>query len=165
MDEPNPDDTERLVAALRELEPRSARLLELRVLQGKPDADVAAHYGMSLPAYQVHLLRAARSFMAAYTPVWGEAERDVPLAVEENEGAELADALEAGSHGAPSVAGLVRALQHLKAHAPAVRTRLEQLAKEEAVSPQARRETWIRRVLVGVLIAVTLYLYFKRPSF
>lgn len=164
MDE-TPDDTERLVAALRELEPRTARLLELRLLHGKSDEELARFFGMSTESYVVHLLRAARAFMQAYTPVWGSAEREVPIEVEITEGTELSRALTAASHPAPSVAALWRALSHLSAQGPRVRRRLEELAKQEAASPAARRETLIRRVLVVILVVVTLYLYFSRPSF
>lgn len=139
------------------------RLLELRILEGKPDAHVARFFGMPDGAYAVHLLRAARAFMEAYTPVWGRAERDVPLQVEENEGKELLSALASMGQAAPSVAGLSRALRHLGEHGPKVKARLEALAKEEAASPRAKRETLIRRVLVIILVAVTLYLYFSRP--
>lgn len=182
---PQTDDTERLVTALRELEPRPARLLELRLLYGKTDAEVAIHFGMPSDAYSVHLLRAARSFMAAYMPVWGRADRDVPVELEQTEGAQLVEALssgsslgsgsgsgsdadadaDAGAHPSPVIHDLARALRHLRDHGPAVRARLEQLQNAEAASPAAHRETLIRRALIVVLVVVTLYLYFTRPTF
>lgn len=161
----NADDTERQVAALHALEPRAARLLELRFVEGRPDVEVAAHYGMPPAAYDVHLLRTGRMFLAAHEWEGHVAQRDVPLEVEQNEGRQLVEALSADRDPAASIADVCLALRRLSKNAAAVKARMAQLQREELDSPAAHRETLIRRALVVILVLVTLYLYFTRPTF
>ncbi|MFL5320125.1 MAG: sigma factor-like helix-turn-helix DNA-binding protein, partial [Myxococcaceae bacterium] len=111
------DDSDRLFAALKELPARPARLLELRFVDGKTDEQVAKFFGMSKAAYAVHLLRAARALTAAYMPVWGKAERDIPYEREVAEAESFISALTDAPVADPAVAGPVKTVRHLHGNA------------------------------------------------
>lgn len=166
MSDAPPDEADRLHAALKALPPRMAHLLQHRFVEGKTDDEVRRFYGMGEDAYSVHLLRAAISFTDAYTSSGKEESAGGRTFQQElSQGRALRDALATGvPEGMRWIPPVVSALLQLKAQGPAVRRKIEQAAAVEAASPEARRELWIRRLLVVVLLAVTALLYWRRMS-
>lgn len=151
-----------LCAALRGLEPRPAAVLSRRLLEDRSHEACAAFYGVSREAFSVLLLRAALSLAKATglttRPPMDEHEETLWARM-------LSESLEgATSPGLAALGPTVEVCRRLKAARVEVRAALEAAEREEENSPRHRREEWIRRVLVAVLLAVTAYLYWTRPT-
>lgn len=153
----------RLAALLSGLEGRAGQALTLRFLEGRSRADCAAFFGISPRAFDVMLFRAAATLEAAASPG-----PRPPLLRSDEEAAlatQLALALDEPPDPAreaalaPEVKRALRLLRHLRQLAPEVRAQLEALERAAENSPTARRDVWVRRLLVLLLIAAALYLY------
>jgi hypothetical protein len=151
-----------LIAALRGLEPRASALLVRRLVEGRSQEACAAFYGVPVEAFSVLLVRAG-----------GALARGAGLAAREPSGDDeeaawarlLAGALE--REDAPALAALgpvVEVCRRLRAAGPEVAAGLEATAKAELESPHRRREEWLRRLAVALLLALTAYLYLSRPE-
>ncbi|MFZ5471146.1 MAG: hypothetical protein ACOZIN_17125 [Myxococcota bacterium] len=151
-----PEEIERIRLRLQALPPRSAQVLYLRQVQGMNREACARFYGVTLPALDVMTLRAARAY--AQTPA--------PLPREEEEalGARLAFALEGSATSTPAPPELVAPLTRLREVGPMLRQRMEEAEREEESSPSRRRETWIRRALVVLIVALSAYFYLDRQG-
>ncbi|MFP2960236.1 hypothetical protein ACLEPN_21030 [Myxococcus sp. 1LA] len=150
------------IAALRELEPRPAAMLVHRLVEGHSLAACATHYAITPDAFSVLLLRAALA-LALHR---GLPAREPASADEEAAWARmLADALERQDARFPAgVAPVVETCRELQAHAGAVATGLEAAEQESRASPQRRREEWLRRLAVALLLALTAWLYLSKPE-
>ncbi|MFP2896193.1 hypothetical protein [Corallococcus sp. 4LFB] len=152
---------EALVAALRELEPRTAAVLVRRLVERRPQAECAAWYGISSGAFSVLLLRSAEALahqldLPARPPGSQEEatawERMLAMAVEKDT-APVPVAL------AP-VTWLCRRMHEL---GPEVEAGLARAAEADANSPARAREEWLRKLAVAALLALTAWLYWSRP--
>ncbi|MCP3098622.1 hypothetical protein LZ198_07000 [Myxococcus sp. K15C18031901] len=152
----------RFVQALRSLEPRSAALLNRRLVAGHLPGDCAAFYGVSSEAFSVQLLRAvvllARQVESPQREPEGRDEEEAWARM-------LTTALE--REGSPVPTGLVPGVElcrRLQAQSEEVARGLEAAAQEDLASPQRRREEWLRRLAITALLALTAYLYLSRPG-
>jgi hypothetical protein len=122
----------------------------------------AAFYGVSREAFSIHALRAAQ----ALTRAVGLPARPPVSDEEETTWARmLAETLEGGT--APVSAALVSTVEvcrRLRAVRAEVRAAQEAAERAEADSPRRRRDEWLRRIAVAVLLALTAYLYWSRPA-
>ena len=142
-------------ALLTRLSPRAQQALRLRVLEGRPAPECAEFFGISLEAFALMLLRAARELEAARQG----ASSSAPEGDFERERAE-AEALEKGlAESAPSVRA--DRLREMGAQGPQILAHLAAVEREHQQSPAFRRETLIRRSLVLVVLLLTAYFYFR----
>jgi hypothetical protein len=137
-------------------------VLTRRLLEDRPLDACATFYGVSREAFSLLLLRAGRALAEAT----GHPTRPPASEAEEATWARmLAEALEGGA--APVAGALVSTVEvchRLRAVRTEVRAALEAAEREEANSPRRRREEWLRRLAVAVLLALTAYLYWSRPT-
>ncbi len=156
----------RLAEVLAALEGRPPQALGLRVLEGRSREDCAAFFGISPDAFDVMLLRAVRALEEAALP--GPREPLLPFAEERLQAAQLARVLASDAvpeaELAPEVKRHARMLRHLRELAPDVKSALDALQRAREESPKAKRDLWIRRALVVLLIAAALYLYGRQQS-
>lgn len=146
-----PLDAPTLHHALAGLQPRQARLLVRRCVDGQPREALAADWGTSPAALDLLLLRAALAFEAALA---GRPEpRPLPVAQERPLGDALRDALEAGR----SDAGPAQALAALTAHREAVRTAIARAEAAADAGPRRARETRLRWLAIVVVLAVAAW--------
>lgn len=145
------DTPESLHQLLSQMPPRSALVLSARLLEGRTREQCAAHFGVSLPAWDVLFLRAADALGHTEAPPPRPHHEDVARA------ARLAKALEQQPPADPSVARL----QALSAHAAAVKALMAQAEVAHAKSPAATRELWLRRLGVVAVLAATAWFYFR----
>lgn len=140
-----------LARALRALEPRAAALLRHRLLEGRSDQACAALYGVSAEALAVHLLRAA----LALEQRLGHPPRRLPVEArgERDWAAQLALGLQRQAGVGPGVAVALRLAQL----SGPVRAALAAAEQQEAQSPGQRRNEWLRRLAVALLIAFTAW--------
>lgn len=149
---------ERTRALLAQLSPRANQALRLRVLEGRSAPECAGFFGIDTDAFGLMLLRATRELEAADQG----ASPPAPDPDIEHERGE-ASALERGLAGGASFAR-TDALKKLGADGPEL---LAYLAAQERVhesSPAFKRETLIRRVLVGVVLLLTAFFYFRAKT-
>ncbi|HYH97214.1 hypothetical protein [Hyalangium sp.] len=150
-----------LAVELRNQPPRQTALLRRRLVQGASLEACAAFYGVRLEAISIHLLRAALELTTAA----GGSPR--PPASDDEEEAwarQLSAALEretaSVSPGLQDTVALCRRLQTVGKEVEAALAAIERL---EAASPHRKREELIRRLAVGLLLALAAYFYLKRP--
>ncbi|NOK19236.1 hypothetical protein [Corallococcus carmarthensis] len=152
---------EALVAALRELEPRTAAVLIRRLVERRPLTECTAWYGISSNAFSALLLRSA----VALARQLGLSARP-PESQEEATAWErmLAVAVEKDTAPVPvplaPMAWLCRRMHEL---GPEVEAALARAAEADAESPGRAREEWLRRLAVAALLALTAWLYWIRP--
>lgn len=146
-----------LARALRELEPRTGALLRHRLLEGRTSEACAALYGSSPEAFEVHLLRACLALEARL----GGAPHETPRDAHEERAwaAQLSLGLQRQA-GGPGVAAAVR-LEQLSGQVLAELAAAEQ---REAQSPRRRRDEWLRRLVVVLLLALTAWYILVRPA-
>jgi len=144
-------DAPALHRALASLQPRQARLLVRRCLDGQSREALAADWGTSAEALDLLLLRAALAFEAALA---GRPEpRPLPVEQERPLGEGLRAALEAGR----AEAGAAQALAALTAHKEAVQQALARAEAEANSGPRRAREAWLRWFAIVVVLAVAAW--------
>ena len=143
-----------LARALRALPPRQAALLRRVLLDGQAVDTCARLYGSTPAALAVHLLRACLALEAEL----GATPAPVPEAEEPALALRLVRALEAEG-SAPGVTGA----RQLRQRAAAVRAELAGAEEQELRSPQHRRNEWLRRLAVALLLALTAWYTLHRP--
>ncbi|WP_217917972.1 hypothetical protein, partial [Myxococcus sp. AM009] len=150
------------ITALRELEPRPAAMLSLRLVEGRSREACAAHYGIPAQAFSVLLLRAAIALaLHRGAPAREPASEDEEAAWARM----LSDALEREDARFPAaLAPVVETCRALQTLASQVATGLEAAEREARASPQRRREEWLRRLAVALLLAMTAWLYLSKPE-
>lgn len=159
-------DVDGLLAALNRLHPRALQVLLARFVAhtdsgpGRDRARFAAFYGVERSAADVLLFRAASEFEAALTGASTPPPRDFDD--EQRASAELIAALESPSPPTSQRVGrLVDALRALTTHAAALRERLSAAERAELESPEYARETWLRRIAIVLVLALSGWFYFK----
>lgn len=150
-----------LAAVLRALPPRPSALLKRRLVQGASLEACAAFYGVTPEAFSVNLLREA---LVLTQTVGGSAR---PPASPDEEAAwarQLSAALERdGAPVSPALADTVALCRRLLATGPEVGAALDAAERVEAASPRRKREDLLRRLAVGLLLALAAYFYWTRP--
>jgi hypothetical protein len=127
----------------------------MRVLEGKPLEDCARWLGISRSAAEILLLRSSVELL----PEASSAFMDEPAAA-----AELEAALESRSPPSnPALTALWRVLTELSVERAAIRQEQERRATQEAESPGARRLELLRKLAILAILAVSAFLYFRRP--
>jgi hypothetical protein len=159
-------DVDGLLAALNRLHPRALQVLLARFVAqtdsgpGRDRARFATFYGVELPAADLLLFRAAREFEAALDGVPPSPPRDFDD--EQRASAELVAALESPTPPMSQRLGrLVDALRALTTHAATIRDRLSAAERAELESPEYARETWLRRIAIVLVLALSGWFYLK----
>jgi hypothetical protein len=140
-------DAEEIRKNLERLSPRSAPALGLRLLEKRSRESCAGFFGISLDAFDVMLLRAARELAAVE-----RGERVEPIGSYEEE---LNEARSLAAGRLP----LASKLLSIEALAEPVKAQIEEAARANEASPKYRRETWLRRLVVVAIVAVTAWFY------
>ncbi|MDX2013529.1 MAG: hypothetical protein SFW67_25275 [Myxococcaceae bacterium] len=159
-------DVEALFAACSRLHPRSLQVLLARFVAegpsgpGRSAESFATFYGVDRQAAEMLLWRAATELEARLA---GRPPPDPrPFADELVAARGLAEALASPlPASSPRLVTLVDALRALSSHAPAIRERLAAAEKAELESPQYARETWLRRLAIVLVLALSGWFYFK----
>lgn len=148
-----------LMTALGRVHPRTTQVLLSRFVapmgerDGRTRAEFASFYGLSESAADVLLWRAAIDFGAALE---GRSRPPpAPFDHEQREAVQLGAALERGAHHPP----LVEALGALTTHAGVIRERLAAAERAELTSPAYVRETWLRRIAIVIVLALSAWLW------
>ncbi|HEX4620524.1 MAG TPA: hypothetical protein VH208_03065 [Myxococcaceae bacterium] len=139
---------------LRAMEPRAAHVLVMRWVDGRSRAECAAAFGIRPEAFDVKLWRATRALL----------EPDARMERFESEqlaAAALARAMDGGAAAEPGVASAATLASELRAHAPALRAALDAAARADEDSPARRREDWLRRGAIVLIVALTAFFYLR----
>ncbi|MCI0570836.1 MAG: hypothetical protein L0Y66_08800 [Myxococcaceae bacterium] len=158
--------TDALSAALRALPPRTARLLEVRLLEGRSLPECADLYGISPEAFAIHQLRATRALAEQLGWVAGGTRWSG------DEEARLASGLQSALVGASAstqehpreLAPLVELSRGIRAEAEALRRALRASEESEARAPKRLREERLQQAAVVALVALTLYFLLRGES-
>ncbi len=145
-----------LTQALRTIAPRPALVLTYRCLGAHPAADCATHYGIGVEAFDLLLLRSAAPLVERFG-----VDPKLPDAIEQEQAyaTRLRQALEGGgSHPFAPV------LLELTAQKDEVRAQLDAAEAAWQRSPAAARETWLRRIAILVVIALSAYFYWREQE-
>ncbi|MBL8917600.1 MAG: hypothetical protein JNJ54_01970 [Myxococcaceae bacterium] len=149
----------RFVAPTAELV-REGAVTQVHERAGRSFDQFAAFYGVAPAAAKVLLWRAVREFDAV---VRGQpAPAPLPFELE----ARAAEALHAALESplpppSQELASLVEPLRALTTHAPALRERLAAAERAELDSPAYARETWLRRLAIVLVLALSAWFYWK----
>lgn len=151
--------------ALSRVHPRSLQVLLARFVAaapggpGRTTAAFATFYGISEPAAGVLLWRAAREFEAALEGAPAAVERDD---TDQQSAGLLQQALSSGGAvEATRFTHLASHLRELTTHADALRQRLAEAERAELTSPAYVRETWLRRIAIVVVLALSAWFYWR----
>ena len=144
-------------AALAQLSPRAAQALRLRVLEGRSAQECAHFFGIEPAVFGLMLLRATCELEALEQP--GSARPNPDLASEQAQ----ARALEAGLAGGATSERIDR-LKAMGAMGPEILSHLAAMERAHERSPAFKRETFIRRSLVLVVLLLTAFFYWRSRS-
>lgn len=151
--------------ALSRVHPRTLQVLLARFVAageagaGRAPSAFAAFYGVSDGAAGVLLWRAAREFEAAVDGKTSPAPEDD--AVELRDAQHLARALLDEVTAPPRFTSLAGHLRELTRHAEALRQRLADAERAELSSPAYVRETWLRRIAIVIVLALSAWFYWR----
>lgn len=161
-------DVEQLFRALTSVHPRSAQVLMARFFWrpaagpgeqlGRLPAEFAAYYGITPAAADVLVFRAATEFLHRLKG------RPPPSPVPDAQEAPLARGFGQALEGAVPPGefdDLVLSMRALQAHARELSERLRAAEQAELASPGYARETWLRRLAIVVVLAVSAWFYWK----
>jgi hypothetical protein len=127
---------------------------------GRDQASFAKFYGIELPAADLLLFRASIAFEAALEGAPPPPARDFDD--ERRAAAEFIAALESPTPPTSQRLGrLVDALRALTTHAAILRDRLAAAERAELESPGYARETWLRRIAIVLVLALSGWFYLK----
>jgi hypothetical protein len=151
-----------LAEVLRKLPPRPSALLRRCLARGESMEACAAFYGVTPEAFATNLLREA----LALTEAAGGSPRAPESPDEEAAWArQLSTTLERETASvSPALADTVLLCQRIRAQGPQVEVALEAADRAEAASPRRKREDLLRRLAVGLLLALAAWFYWKRPQ-
>ncbi|MDP3503446.1 MAG: hypothetical protein Q8S33_24140 [Myxococcales bacterium] len=159
-------DADPLYLALTRIHPRALQVLVARFVaktetgDGRSQAAFAAFYGVPEASAKVLLWRAVGEFDAALAG--RPAPTPLPFEEEQRRADALCAALEAPLPPQSQELGkTVEALTSLHANASAIRERLARAEQAELSSPEYARETWLRRIAIVVVLAVSAWFYWQ----
>jgi hypothetical protein len=136
-----------LHAALAKTHPRSAQVLAHRLLDDRSREECAALYGLTLDQWDVLFLRSAQDFERAL----GRSVRD--LATPED-----GDVLAQAHRLADALNPELRALAE---HREELQRLIAQALRDYEASGAYRLETWARTLAIIVIVALTIYFYWR----
>jgi hypothetical protein len=146
---------------LQTLPPRPSALLRRRLTQGASLEACATFYGVTAEAVSIHVLREAQALTSA---VGGSAR---PPGSPDEEAAwarQLSAALDReAAPVSPALVDTVALCRRLQSVGKEVEAALAETERLEAASPKRKREELIRRLAVGLLLALAAYFYWTRP--
>lgn len=146
---------------LRSLPPRPAALLRRRLTQGASQEACATFYGVTAEALSVHVLREAQALTSA---VGGSARPPASQDEEEAWARQLSAALDReAAPVSPALVDTVALCKRMQSVGKEVEHHLAELERLEEASPKRRREEFLRRLAVGLLLALAAYFYWTRP--
>ncbi|HVG59111.1 MAG TPA: hypothetical protein VNA24_11190, partial [Hyalangium sp.] len=150
-----------LGAALRNLPPRPATLLRRRWVQGEPLEACAGFYGVTPEALSIHVLRESLALTLA---VGGSTRQPASPDEEEAWSRQLSAAVERESASvSPALLDTVALCRRLRAAGSDVEAAIAAAERLLEASPRRKREDLIRRLAVGLLLALAAYFYWTRP--
>jgi hypothetical protein len=150
-----------LGAVLQTLPPRPAALLRRRLTQGASLEACATFYGVTEEAVSIHVLREAQALTSA---VGGSARPPESPDEEAAWARQLSAALEReAAPVSPALVDTVALCRRLQAVGKEVEAALAERERLEAASPKRKREELLRRLAVGLLLALAAYFYWTRP--
>lgn len=155
------DDVAQLFETLTALHPRSTQVLLARFVAptqtgaGRSRAAFAAHYGIDEAAADVLLFRAVAEWRARRH---GTTPTVLPDGEEARQAELLRLALDAPAQ-AGELAAVVASLQALTTHAETLRQKLAEADDAEVRSPEYARETWLRRIAIVAILALSAWFY------
>ena len=159
-------DADTLYLALTRVHPRALQVLVARFVakteagDGREQAAFASFYGVPEAAARVLLWRAVVEFEAALAG--RSAPGPLPFEEEQRRADALCAALDAPLPPQSQELGkTVEVLKALRANAPAIRERLARAEQAELASPEYARETWLRRIAIVVVLAVSAWFYWQ----
>jgi hypothetical protein len=160
-----------LLEALGRIPPRSAHLLGARVLDARSSSECAGLYGVSESALAVHFLRSAELLEKATTsdrPIVLSDEPEEPADVEQQRALSLARAWDASLRVEPSQDQapisndpVLALLSLLRQHSAEVRRLSDAREREFIDSPAGRRREWVRRLALGALVVLGIWLWLR----
>lgn len=143
---------EALFRALQQLPPRAAQTLLFRCVERRTAEGCAALYGIGLEQWKLLFFEAARGLVGEVDPL-PDAQR-VGLA------AQLHAAFE-GTAEPAELAHLLTPLRRLVEHREEIERLRAEAERAAAASPARARETWLRRLAVVAIIAVSLFVWLR----
>jgi hypothetical protein len=150
-----------LAAALRNLPPRPAALLRRRWVRGESLEACAEFYGVTPEALSIHVLRESLALTAA---LGGSTRPPASPDEEEAWARQLSTAMERETASvSPALLDTVTLCRRLRATGPEVEAALVTAERLLEDSPRRKREDLIRRLAVGLLLALAAYFYWTRP--
>ncbi|MDP1914627.1 MAG: hypothetical protein Q8L14_00175 [Myxococcales bacterium] len=152
--------------ALTRVHPRALQVLLARFVakteagDGRSMTAFAAFYGVPEAAAKVLLWRAVGEFEAVLSG--RPAPTPLPFEEEQRRADALCAAIDAPLPPQSQELGkTVGALTALHANASAIRERLARAEQAELSSPEYTRETWLRRIAIVVVLAVSAWFYWQ----
>ncbi len=94
-------------------------------------------------------------------PEHSPAPTPLPFEVEQRQAETLCNALERRPPPSGEAGHLVQTLFALRANAAVIRERLARAEQAELSSPEYARETWLRRIAIVVVLAVSAWFYWQ----
>lgn len=150
-----------LAAALRNLPPRPVALLRRRWTRGESLEACAEFYGVTPEALSIHVLRESLALTAA---LGGSTRPPASPDEEEAWARQLSAATERETASvSPALLDTVALCRRLRAVGPEVEAALVAAEHLLEASPRRKREDLIRRLAVGLLLALAAYFYWTRP--
>lgn len=157
-----PLSAEQLAGAFERISPRDASLLSRAVVDGEPREQCAERYGVLVESFDAMLFRAARELRGQLEPV---SPAVLTTAEELWAAAKLAQALaqpEVASASSASLPAEAQLCLRLVALRVPLRTLLDAVEQDRTSGARARRETWLRRVLLTALILTAGFFYWRQ---
>lgn len=142
-----------LIVAFKRMPPRAAQIIERAALDGLRLGQLARHYGVTEQAAGVLLMRSVRALDAALS------EHSVAALPFEAELAALPEFLEGWTRGSP--VGPAATLVASAVMRDELKVALARAAAAEAARPGRRHEGWLRWVAIALIVALSVYLYWR----
>ncbi len=147
---------------LKALPARQAQPLTFFAVEGRSVGQCADLFGISEPAFDIMLLRAAEAYQSALEHVAqrpGGRRSPWRTAEETSRARALREALDGHAVPAdPALLSLRDALRELQQQAPALRALDEEALRRAQQTPRRWDEVWLRRLLVIAVLALTALL-------
>lgn len=160
----------RLRRALAEIPPRSAQLIELRLVAGLSTQECAEFYGTTRDALDIALLRATGELDLQLAHGRSEGPWEISHGEELAAARTLSEFISAdrspSTEPGPAIEWkqIFDLVRLVRSHAPEIRAQNAAAEIEEQTSPQGRRRAILRRALLLALLGAAMFLYLRpRP--
>jgi hypothetical protein len=154
----------RFRACLGQMSVRGAQVVQLRLIGGLARLACAESFGISLQAFDIMLLRAARELQALVKPASSaRAPRLYSQEVQQAEG--LARQLEQGGPATGEMGALASILGDVQKVANEIRAQDATALLQQQTSPRHRRRVLLWRLFLLAIVGASLLLYLRPRSF